>query len=250
MPVNQTGSKYGYETTTGLVIQQGLFEESEDQKHKIDTCVKLADGRCFHYAQAGAVALSAGKLNKAVETPTGHEDVAVLADVAIGGKLVTVTEGGTTPVTKNQYAEGYLSLRSGTGVGQMRKIRSHPAAAIGATVELTLYDPFTTAIVAADTADLIYSPYQSVVENATLANPVSGVPLIAVQASYFFWNQTFGPANVLNDGGTALGTLLVPDASVAGAVETAAAFTGPIVGWAMIAQVGADYGATFLTICP
>jgi len=249
MPVNQTGSKYGYETTTGLVIQQGLFEESEEQKHKIDTCVKLADGRCFHYAQAGAVALSAGYLNKAVETPAGHEDCDVVAAVSIGEKIVSVTPA-TAPVTKNQYAEGYLSTRSATGQGQMRKIRSHPAAAIAADVELTLYDPITIALDATSQADLIKSPYDGVVENATLANPVSGVPLIDVQASYFFWNQTFGPASVLNQDGTALGSLVVPAATDPGAVATAAAFTGPIVGWAMIALVDTLHGAVFLTICP
>ncbi len=241
------GSKYGFESTTGLVIQQGFFEESDEQKHRIGTCVMLTDGRCFHYARAGAVALSAGFLNKSVATLAGHEDCDVVAAVAIGDKEITVTPA-TAPVTQNQYAEGYVATRSATGAGQMRKIKKNTAAAIAADVTLTLYDPITIALDATSQADLITNPYDLVVENATPANPVSGVPLIDVQANYFFWNQTFGLASVLNEGGTALGSLVVPAPTDAGAVATAAAFTAPIVGWAAILMADTQHGIVHLTI--
>jgi hypothetical protein len=223
-------TKYGFESTTGLVIQQGFFESSEDQKHRIGTCVMMTDGRCFHYARAGAVALSAGLLNKAVPTPAGHEDCDVAADVAIGDKSITVTPA-TAAVTKNQYAEGYVSVTSGTGLGQIRKIRTHPAAGIAANVTLTLYDPFTIAV-----------------PTGAFVDRVSGVPLIDVPINYFFWNQTFGLANVLNEGGTAIGTLVVPSAADAGAVATAAAFTGPLVGWAELLMADTEHGLVNLTI--
>jgi hypothetical protein len=240
-------TKYGFESTTGLVIQQGFFEASEDQKHRIGICVMMTDGRCFHYARAGAAALSAGLLNKAVPTPAGHEDCDVAADVAIGDKSITVTPA-TAAVTKNQYAEGFVSVTSGVGLGQIRKIRTHPAAGIAANVTLTLYDPFTIAVPTGAFVDLITNPYDLVVENATLADRVSGVPLIDVPINYFFWNQTFGLANVLNEGGTAIGTLVVPSAADAGAVATAAAFTGPLVGWAELLMADTEHGLVNLTI--
>lgn len=43
----------GFETTTGKVIKQGLFEESATANHNVGTRMQLADGRVFFYATEG-----------------------------------------------------------------------------------------------------------------------------------------------------------------------------------------------------
>lgn len=242
------GSKYGFESTTGLVIQQGFFEASEEQKHRVGICVELTDGRCFHYTKAGAVALSAGYLNMAALAIAGHEDCDVAAVVAAQDKKVTLTPA-TAAVTKNQYAEGWVNTRSATGLGQMRKIFKHPAAGIAANVVVTTYDPFTIALDATTQADLIKNPYDEVIESAVEENIPSGVPLIDVPADYYFWNQTFGPASVLSDGAIAAGTDVVAG-TAAGSVAAQAAFLFPVVGTAMLLTGAGAHGAIFLRLSP
>lgn len=242
------GSKYGYESTTGLTIQHGLFEALEEQKHRLGICMSLTDGRCFHYAKAGAVDLSAGKLNMAALAISGHEDCDVAAAVAAFDKSVTLTPA-TAAVTQNQYAEGWVSTRSLTGAGQMRKIFKHPAADIAANVVVTTYDPFTIALDATSQADLIKNPYDEVIESAVEENIPSGVPLIDVPAGYYFWNQTFGPANVLSDGVIGAGSVVTPG-TVAGSVAVKSVQTMPMVGTVMLTTAGTAYGAIFLRLAP
>lgn len=242
------GSKYGYESTTGLTIQHGLFEALEEQKHRLGICMSLTDGRCFHYAKAGAVALSAGLLNMAALAIAGHEDCDVAAVVPLQDKKVTLTPA-TAAVTQNQYAEGWVATRSATGLGQMRKIFKHPAAIIAANVVVTTYDPFTIALDATSQANLIKNPYDEVIESAVEENIPSGVPLIDVPADYYFWNQTFGPANVLSDGAIAAGSQVIAG-TVAGSVAVQAAFLSPVIGTVMLLTVDAEMGAVFLRLSP
>ena len=251
MPVKTTGSKYGFETTTGLTTDHGLFEARSEPKHSIGTRMQLADGRVFYYTKAGAVALSAGKLNFQAALISGHEDCDVAVAVDAFDAQITLTPA-TAPVTVNQYAEGFVNVRTpADGIGQLRKIRSHPAAAIAANVVVTTYDPFTTAISVAAQADLVKNPYDEVIESATEENLPSGVPLIDVAIDYYFWNQTWGPASVLNAGGSVLGTVQIPGAVAGSVSDNAAALTTiPPVGVAM--QAGADTNAfpVFLKLAP
>lgn len=252
MAVKTTGSKYGFETTTGLTTQHGLFEALADPKHSIGTRMQLADGRVFYYTKAGAVALSAGYLNFIAAQISGHEDCDVAVAVDAFDAQITLTPA-TAPVTVNQYAEGFVSVRTAAdGLGQMRKIRSHPAALTAANVEVTTYDPFTTAISVVAQADLVKNPYDEVIESATEENLPSGVPLVAVTADYYFWNQTWGPASVLNQGGIAIGALAVPGTAAGSVAEMAAVFavTIPIVGRAMQAGTDALASPIFLMLAP
>lgn len=250
MPVKTTGSKYGFETTTGLTTQHGLFEALADPKHSIGTRMQLADGRVFYYTKAGAVALSKGYLNMMALAIGGHElcDVAVAVDAF--DAQITLTPA-TAPVTVNQYAEGYVSTRSVSAMGQMRKIRSHPAAAIAANVVVTTYDPFTEAITTSGFADLIKNPYDEVIESAVEENVAVGVPLVDVAADYYFWNQTYGPANVLSDDVINPGATVIPG-TVAGSVAENAAIpiTVSIVGIGMLLSVDATHAPVFLKLAP
>jgi hypothetical protein len=234
-----SGSKYGFEKTTGLVIQQGIFEESATAKHALGTRMQLADGRVFHYALAGGT-LAAGKMCISTAPPSGHEDVDTSAQSA-GDKEITVTVN-TTAVTANMYAEGYISTRETGGVGQTFKIRKNTATTeTTGTSTLTLYDPIKTALLATGQADLLPNPFYKVTHSAAEENGAAGVPLIAVTSGYYFWLQTFGPATCLCDGSIPLGIMVVLG-TVAGSV---AAITAATNDWAKYAYpiVGSNIGA-------
>jgi hypothetical protein len=245
----------GFEVTTGLIIQQGLFEESVSALHKIGTRMQLADGRVFYYALDGGSGLSPGMLNKSRATIGGHEDVDTSAQ-DINDKVVTVTPATTEIQLANEYAEGFISIRETTGAGQFRKIKSHPSAASADPCVMTLYDPWTVAITANEQADLIHNPMYKVIESATEELLPAGIPLIAVTASYYFWNQTWGIANVFQDGTNPLGSMVTPGTTAGSVVEYSTAtndidgYLFPLVGIMYILGATTKYSVILLQIHP
>jgi hypothetical protein len=242
----------GFEVTTGLVIQQGLFEENIAAQHKIGTRLQLADGRVFYYAKAGGT-LYAGKLCESVSTITGHEDVDTSAQ-SVGDYEVTVTLNTTSISEANEYAEGFIGTRETGGVGQMLKIKSHGTqTATTGTLALTLYDPITTALLATGQADMMKSPFKDVIVSATQGTNPCGIPLIPVTDEYYFWCQTWGTACCLVDTAAALGDNLVA-ATDDGAVQQIATNTAavalidyPLVG-VNIGAVGANVKYTHILL--
>jgi hypothetical protein len=245
----------GFEVTTGLVIQQGLFEDNVAALHKIGTRMQLADGRVFFYALDGGSGLSGGHLNFAKATMGGHEDVDVSAQDA-GTKVVTVTPATTEIALANQYAEGFISIRETTGAGQIRKIKSHPSALSADPCVLTLYDPWTTTITASEQADLIHNPQYKVTESTTQEQLPAGIPLIGVTASYYFWNQTWGLCTALDAGTNPIGCMLSPSGTSGAVFEWATAtddlqgFDSPMVGIQAILGVAGKYSVILLQLHP
>lgn len=189
----------GFEVTTGLVIQQGIWEDSATSKHKLGTRMQLADGRVFYYALNGAAAGVAGTLHECLPAVANHTNVNFAAAAAIGATSVGLVDGGTA-ATANQYAEGFLGVQDGTGEGHYYKVKASSATASASdTLTLTLYDPIRVAVVASGTSEgsAIYNPYYKTVKAATVTNMVVGLCNFVATASYYFWLQTWGPAIVL-----------------------------------------------------
>jgi len=94
------------------------------------------------------------------------------------------------------------------------------------------------------------------VATGTLIMVPAGVPLIAVTDTYYFWNQTWGLASVLQDQACPLGSM-VCQGTVAGAVaevaESSATLQGydmAVVGIQAILGVNAKYSVVLLQIHP
>jgi hypothetical protein len=191
----------GFEVTTGLVIQQGLFEDSATNKHKLGTRMQLADGRVFFYAKNGGTTAVAGNCQEALVAVANHTNVALNAAVDIGGKEVTLIDGGTE-ATDNQYREGYFFVTDGTGEGHGYKVKSSIATSGSASdlLTLTLYDPIRVALVASGTSEgsVMYNPYYGLIIQTGAATNTVGIAPFAATASYYYWLQTFGPCFVLN----------------------------------------------------
>lgn len=258
----------GYGT---LTPGQGILEQSSTQVHEIGERLALRDGRVFHYAKNGAVALAAGKLvqtgvglyNSAAEQVTDTSLLAMALDApAAGTYVVTVTIGTLSyNIDANMYAGSWFCNNTS---GYMYKIKSHPAATAGSsvTLALTLFEPLLVVVGASDTGSIISSPYNGTVvpvaSASTQTGTIVGLCPMVVTASYYYWCQTWGVANVLCEATSGITVFGAPVTigSVAGSFETgigaSAAWRGYFaqIGWNLNTQVDAEYKPIWLTIAP
>lgn len=211
-----TASRGNYTEQPGTLFNQGLFEESTVQKHRLGTIRQLDDGRRFVYALTTAADLAAGI---AVSKAVAPQDATVAAaDVTFGGaagsKTVSVTLSGTP--TANQYRDGFLTIKAGAGICESYKIAGNTADDNPATGRCTfyLYDALATLWVAGSTTIGIYeNPYSGVLINPSVANAAAttgerilGVTVRSVTggtAAKYVWLQTWGLASVLMTASTA-----------------------------------------------
>jgi hypothetical protein len=242
-----------------MIIKQGIYDISSTAYAPVGTRFEFGDGRVFHYALNGAVALAAGKMNEGVAPSADHLKCAVAAAVSVGAVSISLILNGSTVVTQNQYAGGFLNIGNGTGSGfTTYKIRDHLAGTAGATVVFNLFDPVQVALTATGPTmygTLTQNPWNNVViapAGAAQAQMPVGVNLVAVTAAYYFWLQTWGPVGcLLGAGPPAISDYLMTSAATAGALITYAVTASRTpVGWLMRAEAAADYGLVFLTIAP
>ena len=223
---------------------------------------ELTGDREFTLVQNGAVALVAGVLVQSPASIGANHTGLTLSTAVVGATVITATLGATA-VTANQYAGGFLVVSAGTGIGQIAKIASHPAAASSATVVLTLEDPLSVATLTADSkGSLTLSQYGSsngatVATSGVIISPTTatgrsiGVTITPIPASTatvptYGFIQTTGAVACLNGAGTAIGLDVMPSSAVAGAVITYAVATRNRVGTATVA--GENTKAQLITI--
>lgn len=198
---------------------QGIYVQSATQMEEIDTVRVLWDGRTFAYALAGASALAKGKITQSAAPSANAQDETLYADVAIGGTVVYVTFGGA--VTANFYKGGYLWANDDTGEGTWYRIRGHAAGTTAVAVYLD--DPVRVAMTAGATTISCIQNRQNlvVVCPTTLTAPFAGVPNIAVDAGYYFWNQVKGPCAVLTSGTVVIGNQVTVSGAIGAATPIA-----------------------------
>jgi hypothetical protein len=212
------------------------------------------DGRMFRYGKngsGGATALAPGKLAQ-VATPVANDTNRTGVTAVAGTTQLTFTLGSTT--SANSYAQGYLVVNAGTGVGQSLLINGNTAATAGNSdsTTVTLRRGLNAATSVSDSKfSLVPHPYSAcIIQAATLGAGSAGVPGVSVPDAAFAWFQTGGVASVLSDAGAAaIGAPITYSDDTAGAVgpyETDA--VGVVLGYALILGVSAEYRQVFLTI--
>lgn len=193
-----------YQNSPHTIFNQGLFEVSTTQKHRLGTVRELDDGRRFVYCSNTAAEIGAGILISKAAAPA--DATVAAADVTFGGtvgsKVVSVTISGTP--TLNLYRDGFLSIKAGAGVGEQYKVRGNSADDTPASGRFTLYlyDALRTLWVAANTTiGLWENSYKSLLLNpavsgatATTEETAMGLTTRIVPASSYFWAQTWGLA--------------------------------------------------------
>lgn len=180
------------------------------------------DGRGFRFGfnNESSTALAACKFTQGPATVANHQGLTVTA-ASVGAKQITVTLGGTA-ATKNQYANGVISIISGTGSPATYAIKGHAAqTSTSGALTLNLYDAVTTAISGTVTANLIANSYGAVIIcPTTLTGTVTGSNQVAIPAQYYGWFQVQGLGTYLNDANTSAGLGLKPSTNTAGALMT------------------------------
>lgn len=214
--------------TTGFA--QALDAESATALERIGTIRVEDDGCVYVYSRNGGTALAAGKLTQNSVVDSNAHNETVPAAAAIGATSVSITFGSS--IAANYYRDGYMHVNDATGEGYKYRIKGHPAAASGNsyTVYVDLYDPIKVAL-EASTSVVTFTkhPQDSVVVfPTTQTGAPAGIPLRAVTAYYYFWNQVKGPAVCLTYGTIVIGNKVQQSTSSAGAVQACA--TDEIIG--------------------
>jgi hypothetical protein len=235
----------GFEVTTGLVIQQGIFEESSTAKHKIGTRMQLADGRVFYYA-LNVEALTAGLL--CFSKPTHADNTAMVtttASAAVGAKTISSMTVGGTAITVNEFAEGWLITQKVSGTGNCYKIKSHTSGtSAGTNLDIVLYDPLVQAIATTTEVTFAYNPFYKVLSGtAVVTSPPAGVALRAFTSAYYGWLQTWGVCAIQHDeaGSLTIG-MRVHASTEEGAVTGYTTNTETTGGGKIYPHVGYNYG--------
>jgi hypothetical protein len=231
-------------------------DQSTTQKHPLGTLAVGGDGSKHRYAKAGAVALVAGNcLQSPAIIGTTHLAMTPSA-AALGAQTVTFTLGATL-ASANQYAEGWLQLDTTPGNGRRYRIASHPAAASGAVLTVTLYPDETINEVAISTATrvgLVHNPFNGVLQMpvTTATGTLVGIANCNLAIANFGWVQTQGMAAPLISGTPALGAIVMTPGAVAGAAEIIVAagtlIVAQVVGKMMQVGVNLKNNSTWLMI--
>lgn len=244
-----------YEGLTGEP-NQGIYDISAVKNFPLGTRYQK-NGRTYHYARAGAVALVAGDLLQSAlyggSVGTYQHDLTPSA-TAVGSKTVSVTTV-TDTLTKDLFADGLFAVTDGdaaAAMGSLYDIESHPAGAAGAIV-FTLKETLKVAITTSSRITLLKNIYDGALQApvTTATGLIIGVAPVAVTAAYYFWCQTWGVANVLVKTALTAGTSVIRDVAAAGSagVFDGAKVTEPIgiTGWVTDTT---DSGLVFLTLNP
>lgn len=232
-----------------IIAAQALTESNATAQTVVGSYMETADGRGFRYSKIGATSTVVGKIyQSSAQDTTNYNPSGGLAVAAqnIGDTSITLT--GTLTITANALQGGFAGINITPGQGYMYRIAKNTGVAAAANAVITLDDPIVVALTTASKVVLAPHPYNGVIVNPTTATgaPVGVAQAIVTNAQYG-WLQTFGPALLLNDAGTAVGLGLAPSAATAGAAKTNAA-TLSMIGYALTTQVTTEYDLVFLTI--
>lgn len=213
--------KGSFQDGENTIFNQGLYDISVTQKHRLGTIRRLGDGRVYVYAKAGAVALAPGKVTMSVAADAGIQAEAVAAVAAVGDDHVHVTMGSTSIFnTANAFKDGYFWTDDAVAGGDVYKIRGHAAISTGSAGVINLYDRVRVQIEITNTWSALKEIQSGVlIANTTPSGSITGVPNVDVTASYYFWNQVKGPCVVLTDGTVAIGQGVCLSNGTGGAVE-------------------------------
>lgn len=180
----------------------------------------LQDGRQFVFQLNSSAAIQpAGQLAATIAATANHLNRTLTVAAPVGATKITIPLGATA-ATANQYQYGYIVVVDGTGKGQQFVVKSNPAVTLSTSGIFTL-DNKTPVIVALDTTSVVSlypNPWlNTATSTATTSQSITGVPVISVPVSTYFWGQVTGYCSVLSDGAITKGGEAGPSGSVAGA---------------------------------
>lgn len=224
---------------------QAVLQTSTSPAFNVGQVYCTPDGREFVYVKANG-ALAKGSVAVPV-ADTAVDNVSSSTDSL--GRIVYITKS-SAGWTVGAFAEGWVVVDDGTGVGQAGRIKSNTTD----TLELYPEFAFSTALSTTDSDITIGRPY--LVDKSAItdkAQQAKGVAQVSFAASDFGFIQKFGPGVVL------AGEVLTRDLSFVTGDDTTGqvlkgttakgAFDEQALGYCMVANAAADQTAlVFFTI--
>lgn len=209
-----------------------------------------SDGRQFSYVQVGSTDVTAGQLLVTPPVVANHQGIKTASgsQLAVGTTQLTLKLGATA-ATKDQYAEGYLVVVTGTGKGTAYRIKGNSVGLSSGSCIIDLYqtEPLVNAVDTATTFNLTASPYVAVVASTTAAHAV-GVASTNIPANNYGWVQNYGFCAVLIDSSAPTkGASIIQSTATAGAVAIFSG-TSAILGNTLENTVSAQTNGVWLQI--
>jgi len=184
-----------------IPVDQSIYEESSTQKAPLGTRLEVGD-RVFYYGKVSAsAAVTPGYVLSAPQMVASHQ-ADILTPIAANAGVTSVQVTLGAAMTKNQYAEGYMIVSSGTGAGMSYRIKSNVAALTAATATIVLYDPIAEPMTATSEVNFIPNLYNGVKIGSEVLDTPIGVTVSNVTAGNYAWLQTAGPASVFHTAAT------------------------------------------------
>ena len=198
------------------------------------------DGREWVYVKAASEAITAGM----TVVPDAVVAVDTVSSSADGqGRIVYITEA-SAGWTVGQFAEAWVYVDAGTGVGQYGKIKTN-------TVDtLELYPEFAlgTALAVADSDITIREPWS--VEKAAITVDIQGavgIAQLAIASGSYAWVQTRGVGRAIAGESLIVGSNFTTGDDTEGSVikgtTAEGAFDAQSLGYCLVANASADTAA-------
>ena len=225
---------------------QNVFQTTTSPAIALGTRAETPDGRVWTYVQASTGGLAKG--NVAVPAAaTAVDGVSSSADSQ--GRIIYITKA-SAGWTVNQFANGWVVVDDGTGVGQVAQIQGNTAD----TLQLYPAYALSTALSSVD-SDITIRTTNLVVKAlvTSLVQNAVGVAQVAFAASDYGWVLVRGEGAVTAGGVLVVGEYFATGDDTAG--QVLAITNGEtiddvqLIGRALVANAGADQNAlAFISI--
>lgn len=174
--------------------------------------LECPNGRIYRYSEMGATVGVANKIY-ASEAPDTALDTLQIAATQTAATSTTMTfTNGTTAITEDMFKFGYVIVEETDDLGEIHRIYSNNAVAVGGEGTLYLY-PGDVVQVTVDTTGgnvitIIKNPFKDIIIaplSATLTSHLIGVPPVIIAANAYGWVQTHGVCSILVEGTPIIG---------------------------------------------
>lgn len=236
------------------MAEADLYTEFDYQMHDLGALGVDQKGDMYRFAYIGASGISGGKLQLAPAPKANHANKALSEAEALTGDKRLKPTMGATAVVLNEYAGGVLAINDATGEGTTYDILGNKASASNGVADIQIDRNVWEALTTSSEVTPVHNTWNGVVEAAVQTRRAAGVPLRDFAAGKYGWLKTKGVAATLIDQTIALGSWIVPSASVAGAVIAISgtwttALLTTFVGFAnVVAGVDTEYNPMTLRI--
>ncbi len=245
-----------------LTSDANLWTPTAGQKKMLGAEYSTDDGRTFRYCKNGSTEIAKNLVIQSELIDAQAVDVLQTGKTAAVGDtvlnlLITTANG----LADGDLVDGWIIVNQGTSAideGDMYVVKSNKFTASDTAIKIEIADAggVRNAIAATSNITFVKNLYRDViVKPTTLTGVMLGVTTTIVTASFYFWAQTRGVASVIIDTGDSvivgepLGHL--DGSGTAGSLGLVAAIaTDSVVGTAISAAAGADYGIVLLNNLP